>query len=136
MTALERGQELGLDAPAHAYINADDMLSSVLVRNLLDNALRYSPDAARISLAVKSEANQVTLQVEDSGAGLSEADMARLGERFYRVLGTGQTGSGLGWSIVRRIAHVYQADVEVTRSEKLGGLCVTIRWEKAARAAP
>jgi two-component system sensor histidine kinase QseC len=136
MTALERGQELGLDAPAHAYINADDMLSSVLVRNLLDNALRYSPDAARISLAVKSEANQVTLQVEDSGAGLSEADMARLGERFYRVLGTGQTGSGLGWSIVRRIAHVYQAGVEVTRSEKLGGLCVIIRWEKAARVAP
>jgi two-component system sensor histidine kinase QseC len=112
------------------------MLSSVLVRNLLDNALRYSPDAARISIAVKSEANQVTLQVEDSGAGLSEADMARLGERFYRVLGTGQTGSGLGWSIVRRIAYVYQASVEVRRSEKLGGLCVTIRWEKAARVAP
>jgi two-component system sensor histidine kinase QseC len=136
MTALGRGQELGLEAPEHAYIQADDILSGVLVRNLLDNALRYSPDGARVGVSVKSEADQVTLQVEDSGAGLSEADMARLGERFYRVLGTGQTGSGLGWSIVRRIAHVYQASVEVTRSKKLGGLCVTIRWEKAARAAP
>jgi two-component system sensor histidine kinase QseC len=131
LTALERGQELGLDAPAHAYINADDMLSSVLVRNLLDNALRYSPDAARVSLSVKCESNQVILQVEDGGTGLSEADMARLGERFYRVLGTGQTGSGLGWSIVRRIAKVYQASIAVTRSEQLGGLCVTIRWVQA-----
>lgn len=131
MTALDRAQELELDAPEHAYIGADDMLTSVLVRNLLDNALRYSPDAARVSISVRSEAEQVSLQVEDSGAGLSEADMARLGERFYRVLGTGQTGSGLGWSIVRRIAHVYRASIEVTRSQKLGGLGVTLRWVKA-----
>jgi two-component system sensor histidine kinase QseC len=136
MTALDRGQELELDAPEHAYIGADDMLTSVLVRNLLDNALRYSPEAARVSVTVKAEGNQVILQVEDSGAGLSEADMARLGERFYRVLGTGQAGSGLGWSIVRRIANVYQARIEVKRSIKLGGLCVTVCWYSAAKPAP
>ncbi len=139
MTALGRAQELELDAPEHAYIQADDILSSVLVRNLLDNALRYSPEAAKVSISVKSEANQVVLQVEDSGAGLSDADMARLGERFYRVLGTGQTGSGLGWSIVRRIATVYQASINVTRSQALGGLCVNVRWTQArvpAKHAP
>jgi two-component system sensor histidine kinase QseC len=130
MTALERAQELELDAPEPAYVGADDMLTSVLVRNLLDNALRYSPAAARVSISVKSEANQVRLQVEDSGAGLPEADMARLGERFFRVLGTGQIGSGLGWSIVRRIANVYQARIDVTRSPTLGGLCVTVHWVK------
>jgi two-component system sensor histidine kinase QseC len=135
MTALGRGQELGFEAPEHAYIQADDILSSVLVRNLLDNALRYSPDGARVGISVKSEADQVILQVEDSGAGLSEPDMARLGERFYRVLGTGQTGSGLGWSIVRRIAHVYQASIQVARSEKLGGLCVTVRWAQVSATA-
>ena len=136
MTALDRAQELELEAPEHAYVGADDMLTSVLVRNLLDNALRYSPESARVSLSVMSEANQVILRVEDSGAGLSEADMARLGERFYRVLGTGQTGSGLGWSIVRRIANVYHARIEVTRSIKLGGLCVTVCWNSAAKPAP
>jgi two-component system sensor histidine kinase QseC len=136
MTALDRAQELELEAPEHAYIGADDMLTSVLVRNLLDNALRYSSESARVSLSVMSEANQVILRVEDSGAGLSEADMARLGERFYRVLGTGQTGSGLGWSIVRRIANVYHARIEVTRSIKLGGLCVTVCWNSAAKPAP
>jgi two-component system sensor histidine kinase QseC len=54
--------------------------------------------------------------------------MTRLGERFYRVLGTEQTGSGLGWSIVRRIARVYSAKVDVSRSARLGGLCVTVQW--------
>jgi len=128
LTALERKQELALDAPAKACIEADDMLTSVLVRNLLDNALRYSPDGARVDLSVTTDGQQVTLRVEDSGPGLADAEMARLGERFYRVLGSDQTGSGLGWSIVRRIAAVYRAQVSVTCSPRLGGLCVSVRW--------
>ena len=128
LAALGRQQALVLDAPTHAFIAADDMLTSVLVRNLLDNALRYSPDAARVLLSVTADAQHVTLQVDDSGPGMSDADMARLGERFYRVLGTEQSGSGLGWSIIRRIAAVYAAQVNVQRSDQLGGLCVTVRW--------
>lgn len=128
LTALGRSQELQLDAPPHAMIQADDMLTSVLVRNLLDNALRYSPDGARVAVTLQVDAHHVTLQVQDSGPGLAEAEMARLGERFYRVLGSGQTGSGLGWSIVRRIAKVYGAQVNVSRSIALGGLCVRVRW--------
>ena len=133
MTALGRDQVLELDAPVPALIAADDMLTSVLLRNLLDNALRYSPAAAKVYLSVTSDNQQVTLQVDDSGPGMSEADMARLGERFYRVLGTEQTGSGLGWSIVRRIAKVYGAQVNIQRSARLGGLCVTVRWPNAKR---
>lgn len=135
LTALGRAQELELDAPAQAFITADNMLTSVLVRNLLDNALRYSPDAARVSVSVTCDDRYVTLRVEDSGTGLSDVDMARLGERFYRVLGTEQTGSGLGWSIVRRIANVYSALVDVSRSTRLGGLCVKVRWAVATRQA-
>jgi len=133
LTALGREQELALDAPAPALIAADDMLTSVLLRNLLDNALRYSPTAAKVYLSVTCDDLQVTLQVDDSGPGMSDADIARLGERFYRVLGTEQTGSGLGWSIVRRIAKVYGAQVDIRRSAKLGGLCVTVRWPTAKR---
>jgi two-component system sensor histidine kinase QseC len=128
LTALARDQDLALDAPQPCFITADDMLASVLIRNLLDNALRYSPQGARVHLSVSALDSQVVLQVDDSGAGLPEADMARLGERFFRVLGSGQTGSGLGWSIVRRIAAVYQAQVQVQRSELLGGLCVRVSW--------
>lgn len=128
-TALQNGQTLTLDAAQSCLIVADETLTQVLLRNLLDNALRYSPPEAQVSVLVsRTPTQQVQLQVDDSGPGLSEADLARLGERFYRVLGSGQTGSGLGWSIVRRIAAVYQAQVITRRSELLGGLCVTVVW--------
>lgn len=136
LNALGREQVLELDAPAPALIAADDMLTSVLLRNLLDNALRYSPAAAKVHVSVTRADQQVTLQVDDSGPGMSDVDIARLGERFYRVLGNEQTGSGLGWSIVRRIAKVYGAQVDIRRSEKLGGLCVTVRWASAPSPAP
>jgi two-component system sensor histidine kinase QseC len=136
LVAINRDQTLALEAPIPAFVAADDMLTSVLVRNLLDNALRYSPDAAQVNLSVATYGKQVVLQVDDSGPGLSEAQMTRLGERFYRALGTQQTGSGLGWSIVRRIADVYSAQVEVRRSVVLGGLCVTVRWLAAPAGKP
>jgi len=130
MTALGRGQELVLEAPQPCWITADDTLTSVLVRNLLDNAMRYSPPGAQVRVAVHCADKQVCLEVDDSGPGLSESDMAKLGERFFRVLGSEQTGSGLGWSIVRRIAAVYQAQVAVQRSQRLGGLRVTVCWSR------
>jgi two-component system sensor histidine kinase QseC len=73
------------------------------------------------------------LSVEDSGRGLSEADIRRLGERFFRVLGSGQSGSGLGWSIVNRIAAVHHADVRVARSESLGGVSVVVEFPDPPR---
>ena len=68
------------------------------------------------------------LSVEDSGPGLADADAQRVGERFFRVLGSGQSGSGLGWSIVRRIAAAHGASVRVGRSADLGGLAVDLLW--------
>jgi two-component system sensor histidine kinase QseC len=59
---------------------------------------------------------------------MTEPEMARLGERFFRVLGQAQPGSGLGWSIVKRIADVFGAQVQVNRSQRLGGLAVCVRW--------
>jgi two-component system sensor histidine kinase QseC len=77
---------------------------------------------------IEHQADKTTLTVEDAGPGMSEADSARLGERFFRVLGHGQTGSGLGWSIVKRIALVFDAQLAVSRSTRLGGLCVRVTW--------
>jgi two-component system sensor histidine kinase QseC len=124
--ALAAQQTLALDAPTRCEASGTETLWRMLLRNLLDNALRYSPPGARIRVAVANEATGVRLTVEDSGPGLSEAQIARLGERFFRVLGSEQPGSGLGWSIVRRVAQVLGARVEVTRSPELGGLRVVV----------
>lgn len=133
-TALARHQTLELDADAPHAIAGDDMLIGVLVRNLIDNAMRYSPDGARICVSVTDESGQPTLRVEDSGPGMTEPEMARLGERFYRVLGHEQPGSGLGWSIVKRIANLFGAQVQVSHSDRLGGLAVAVRWPAPATA--
>lgn len=126
--AMARHQSLELDADQACRVVGDDMLIGVLVRNLIDNALRYSPDGARVLVSVTSESEKTVLRVEDSGPGMTEAEMARLGERFYRVLGSAQPGSGLGWSIVKRIGHVFGVELQTSRSSRLGGLAVTVHW--------
>jgi two-component system sensor histidine kinase QseC len=62
---------------------------------------------------------------------MNEEQMSHLGERFFRVLGSDQPGSGLGWSIVRRIAAVHGARIELGRSALLGGLEVSVHWPPA-----
>ena len=64
--------------------------------------------------------------VEDSGPGLADDALTRLGERFFRAADAAAPGSGLGWSIVRRIADLQQLQVRVQRSPRLGGLCVVL----------
>ncbi len=129
--AIAHGQTLGLDAQPGCQLRGNDTLLAVLLRNLVDNALRYSATGAEVRVQVLQAGGQVQLQVEDSGPGLADADLARLGERFFRVLGSGQAGSGLGWSIVRRIAAAQGATVVVARSARLGGLAVTVTWPAA-----
>jgi two-component system sensor histidine kinase QseC len=126
--ALGRQQTIELDAEGICSVSANEVLVGVLVRNLVDNALRYSPVGATVVASVQCSASGVELYVQDSGPGMSDDDMLRLGERFYRVLGNDQPGSGLGWSIVRRLTHVFGASVAVQRSQALGGLSVCIRW--------
>jgi two-component system sensor histidine kinase QseC len=127
-SALGKQQVVALDASAPCTVQGDATLLSVLIRNLVDNAIRYSPPGATVNIAVSNEQGAVRLSVDDSGPGMSHADMARIGERFFRVVGSGQDGSGLGWSIARRIAAVHRAALRVARSESLGGLSVEVRF--------
>ncbi|MES2944629.1 MAG: ATP-binding protein [Pseudomonadota bacterium] len=131
--ALRRQQILELDAPAPCAVQGDALLVSVLARNLLDNALRYSPDGARVLVSVNTVDGQPQLRIEDSGNGMTQAQIDRLGERFFRVIGGNEPGSGLGWSIVRRITSVLGAQVTVGRSAALGGLLVLVQWKNQTR---
>ncbi|HEX5685104.1 MAG TPA: ATP-binding protein [Ideonella sp.] len=129
--ALAKHQSLALQVPAACSVNGDATLLAVLVRNLLDNAVRYSPASAQVQVAVEQRDGRVHLSVEDSGPGLDEAQRSRLGERFFRVPGIDQSGSGLGWSIVRRIAALHDAEVQVGPSARLTGLAVEVIFPAA-----
>jgi two-component system sensor histidine kinase QseC len=126
--ALRRGQTLELLAPEPLQVNGQSTLWHILLRNLIDNALRYSPNGATVRIqAQRLESGQMQVTIQDSGPGLSADDLARLGERFFRVMGTSATGSGLGWSIVQHIAALQHMTVLVGQSPDLGGLQVTLR---------
>ena len=122
--ALSKQQVIDVDASNPCTVQGDATLLSVMVRNLVDNAIRYSPPGAIVKIAVSPEPGAVRLTVEDSGPGMSPTDMERIGERFFRVVGSGEDGSGLGWSITRRIAAVHLAVVRVAKSDLLEGLSV------------
>ena len=128
--AIGKKQTLEFDSSEPCSIAGNETLLAVLVRNLVDNAVRYSPPSARIKVAVQQKNGQVALSVEDSGPGLNDADRTRLGERFFRVTGSDESGSGLGWSIVRRIAAVHRLDVQIESSAELGGLAVRVSTGK------
>lgn len=135
--AARRGQQVQVncdeaphaDLPATAWCPVPEGLLGILLRNLLDNALRYSPDGATVRVDCGQWPDgRSYLCVDDSGPGMQPDDIRRLGERFFRVVGTHQPGSGLGWSIVMRIARLYGLSVEAARSPTLGGLQVTVSW--------
>lgn len=126
--AILKQQTIEVEAVEPCQVQGDGTLLAVLVRNLVDNAVRYSPPHATVKITVTRRQARVQLKLEDSGPGMTEQDMLRVGDRFFRVIGSGQSGSGLGWSIVRRIAAVHRATVRVGRSTVLGGLAVEVEW--------
>lgn len=130
-TALARGQRLEFDASDSVHIAGDATLLAVLARNLVDNAVRYTPPQGEIGVSLSREGRRTLLAIRNTGVALSDAEFARLGERFYRVPGRESTGSGLGLSIVRRIAQLHDADLSFARGAK-GGLQVSVHFPAAA----
>lgn len=127
---LAKNQQLSLEAPEFLALNVNPDWLAIIVRNLVDNASRYSPSGAIIRIKWQNSKTPC-LVVEDSGPGISEEDMRRMGDRFFRVLGNDSDGCGLGWSIVQKIAKTCHVQIELSRSEDLGGLKVQLTWPTA-----
>lgn len=108
-------------------INGNVQLISVMIRNIIDNAIRYTPVDGHIEVSINTEQTLVTLCVEDSGPGIPKDMRKQVLQRFYRRVETASTakGSGLGLSIVTQIASIHQASLYLDRSA-LGGLKVLL----------
>jgi two-component system sensor histidine kinase QseC len=125
--AFAKQQRIEMNSAGPCRIESQPPLIGILLRNLVDNAVRYSPAGASIRVALRNN-EAPSIQVEDSGPGLSVDQQSQLGQRFFRVLGSGESGCGLGWSIVRRIAQAHNLEIITGRSEALGGFQVTVKW--------
>ena len=120
--------QAGIDVRLHTEASGvtrtgQPLLLSLLVRNLLDNAVRYSPSGSIIDITLYPR----RFTVRDNGPGVGADALARIGERFYRPPGQDETGSGLGLSIVQRIATLHQMSVAFSNHPE-GGFCVTVSW--------
>jgi signal transduction histidine kinase len=127
--AAQRGSALELLPGAPVTVQGDRAALTLLVRNLADNALRYSPPGARVELRVVHESGRALLQVDDAGPGIPAEDRERVFDRFYRRASGDEAGSGLGLAIVRSIAERHGADIALAASP-LGGLRVTVRFPR------
>jgi len=129
--ATARGIEFDLAAAGPAFVVGDPVALGLLVRNLADNAARYSPPGSRVDVGIAVDGGAVTLIVDDAGPGIPEAERQRVFDRFYRRAEAGESGSGLGLAIVQSVAAAQGATVALGRSPA-GGLRVTVRFGASA----
>ena len=145
--ALELGIDLGYEGPERPARGGDGalrlsghpVLVRELIRNLVDNALQYTPRGGTVTVRVLADpfGQVLVLQVEDNGPGIPEAERELVFQPFYRALGTEVDGSGLGLAIVREIAERHDATVSIEPTHPRSvppGTRVTVRF--AAKAAP
>ena len=129
--ALARQVEIELAAPAHLPVRGNAAWLGVLVRNLVDNAVRHSPSGGSVRVFVDGAAGEATIEVADAGPGVPAAELGRLGERFHRVLADPvdgvSEGSGLGLSIARRIVALHAGQLAFSAGEGGRGLRVSVR---------
>ncbi|MES2688493.1 MAG: ATP-binding protein [Pseudomonadota bacterium] len=112
-----------------AQVAGESEALRVLLRNLLDNAVKYTPAAGRVDVSLELAPGGPVLTVEDSGPGIAPEERGRVFDRFYRASGSAsETGSGLGLAIVQVIAARHGATLELGQSERLGGLRVSVNF--------
>ncbi|MND25591.1 Sensor protein QseC [compost metagenome] len=104
---------------------ANEELLFIAFRNLFDNAIRYSPTLGSIHVEISQDEQQIKVSIEDTGNGVDDEVLLRLGQRFFRVLGTQQQGSGLGISITRKIIELHNGELHFMHAEQ-GGLRVEV----------
>ncbi|MDD2468496.1 MAG: ATP-binding protein [Desulfobulbus sp.] len=111
--AEAKGIDIGVVSDSDVHLSTNEIDLTTLVKNLVDNAIRYTPTGGRVDLSVLATNEGTTLLVEDNGPGIPEAERARVFDPFYRVLGSDEVGSGLGLSIVQTISTRIGAKVSL-----------------------
>ncbi len=119
--------DLGLDQQATVTIDADADAIQLMLRNAVDNALRYSPEGGEVTVHIRSENNHAIFEVIDNGPGIPEAELERVFDAFYRLPNNTQIGSGLGLAIARSIADQYKGSVSLRNRTDGTGLIFSYR---------
>jgi two-component system, OmpR family, sensor kinase len=120
--------DIGVMEGKDAYVLVGELDLITVIKNLVDNSIRYTPEGGRIDLSLTIRDNCAVLQIKDSGPGIPTTEQARIFDPFYRVLGSDEMGSGLGLSIVKTIVDRIGAEIRLAFSDEEAqtGLCVIV----------
>ena len=125
--ALEKSQDVGVVTSESILIEGNPTHFYLLIKTLLDNAIRYTPNGSQIDLAATKDDTNIQIVIEDDGEGIPEEERQRVLDPFYRILGTQQTGSGLGLAIANEIVQQYGGKLVLKQSQQFdSGLRVEI----------
>lgn len=132
ISALARDKNVNIEISGEGTVDMEKDHAYELVKNLMENAVRYNDDGGHVIVSVDEKADKVTLKVKDDGIGIDEENQSRIFERFYRVNKSRSRetgGTGLGLSIVKHVAELY--DAKLTLSSTLGaGTEITVSFKK------
>lgn len=129
--ALEKHIEIELTAPpSPTIILGNDTALGILIRNIIDNAIRYTPEKGEINVTLIETKDNIILRVIDTGPGIPIEFRERVFERFFRILGTTPAGSGLGLAIVSQIAELHHAKIALSTPPNNKGLQFDILFQK------
>ncbi|NNH01518.1 HAMP domain-containing sensor histidine kinase [Acinetobacter sp. ANC 5414] len=125
--AAEKNIQIQTQLSPHLSILANEKLIFSCIRNLIDNAIRYAGQNGHVFIDLQQKHQQVKITIEDDGQGVTDEVLQRLGERFYRALGTKTQGSGLGLSICQKIMELHAGEIHFSQSAH-GGLKVELQF--------
>ena len=129
--ALEKNIEIELAPPPHdSIILGNDTALGILIRNVVDNAIRYTPPQGEVKVSIIDTDSQIILRVIDTGTGIPVELRERVFERFYRILGTKASGSGLGLAIVSQITTLHHAEITLSTPSNGIGLQFDVAFPK------
>ena len=129
--ALEKNIDLGFEGSVSASeVQGDANSLMEMLNNLIDNAIRYTPANGHITVGVMETQQGTELSVEDNGPGIEPQHRERVFERFYRILGSGQSGSGLGLSIVAEVAKRHNAELILGEGRSGTGTRISVRFTR------
>ncbi|RJG19086.1 ATP-binding protein [Massilia cavernae] len=128
--AQVKGIDLGLERADDVTIQGQPEALAILMRNLVDNAIKYTPAGGKVDVEVNAGDTGPVVVVEDSGPGIAPEERGRVFDRFYRIAGSETGGSGIGMAIVKAIADRHGAKLVLDQSVRLGGLKVRIEFPR------
>lgn len=129
--AAEKEIDLVVEADIPQWIDGDAASLGLLVGNLVDNAIRYTPAGGRVIVALGANNGSVVLSVSDNGCGIPEEERDRVFERFYRPAGQRSPGSGLGLAIVSQVAKLHHADIRLMQPDAGPGTVFHVNFHPA-----